>query len=208
MGETSPLVGVDAKVSLREVTAQTVREICELSIAPGQERFVAPTPSPLLRPTSARRLGSGPSTRTRRRWASSCSTTTHKNRVPPLALHDSRQPPRQRVCPTRDGTPHHDHAATAVPDEHDRLGLRVQHLRDPVRIALQRDFRDQGPVLAMPGKVRASTWWPAPSSRGTTFSQHQPPTNPQCTNTNLLSTRLLYFWASCSPNSDVYLWSR
>jgi hypothetical protein len=79
---------------------------------------------------------------------------------------------------------------------------------DPVRIALQRDFRDQGPVLAMPGKVRGSTWWPAPSRSGTTFSQHQPPTNPQCTNTNLLITRLLYFWASCSPISDVYLWSR
>jgi hypothetical protein len=29
-----------------------------------------------------------------------------------------------------------DHAATAVPDEHDRLGFRVQHLRDPVRRAL------------------------------------------------------------------------
>ena len=28
--------------SLREVSAKTVRDICHLSIAPGQERFVAP----------------------------------------------------------------------------------------------------------------------------------------------------------------------
>jgi diamine N-acetyltransferase len=42
MDEASPSVGVEAKVSLREVTAQTVRDICDLSVAPGQERFVAP----------------------------------------------------------------------------------------------------------------------------------------------------------------------
>jgi diamine N-acetyltransferase len=42
MGEASPSAGVEAKVSLREVTAQTVRDICNLSVAPGQERFVAP----------------------------------------------------------------------------------------------------------------------------------------------------------------------
>lgn len=42
MGEASPIVGVDAKASLHKVTAQTVREICDPSIAPGQERFVAP----------------------------------------------------------------------------------------------------------------------------------------------------------------------
>jgi diamine N-acetyltransferase len=47
MGEASPIVGVDAKVSLREVTVQTVREIGDLSIAPGQERFVAPNCVPI-----------------------------------------------------------------------------------------------------------------------------------------------------------------
>jgi len=31
-----------AEVELREVTAATVREICRLSVAPGQEAFVAP----------------------------------------------------------------------------------------------------------------------------------------------------------------------
>jgi hypothetical protein len=41
MGEASPIVGVDIKASLHRVTAQTVREICDPSIAPGQERFVA-----------------------------------------------------------------------------------------------------------------------------------------------------------------------
>jgi diamine N-acetyltransferase len=43
MDEASPpSAGVEAQVSLREVTAQTVRDICDLSVAPGQERFVAP----------------------------------------------------------------------------------------------------------------------------------------------------------------------
>ena len=42
MGEASPSAGVEAKVSLREMTAQTVRDICDLSVALGQERFVAP----------------------------------------------------------------------------------------------------------------------------------------------------------------------
>ena len=42
MDEASPSSGVEAKVSLREVTAQTVRDICNLSVAPAQERFVAP----------------------------------------------------------------------------------------------------------------------------------------------------------------------
>jgi hypothetical protein len=42
MGEASPSAGVQAKVSLREVSAQTVRYMCDLSVAPGQERFVAP----------------------------------------------------------------------------------------------------------------------------------------------------------------------
>ena len=32
----------DAEVSLREVTAETVRDVCRLTVAPGQERFVAP----------------------------------------------------------------------------------------------------------------------------------------------------------------------
>ncbi len=32
----------DADVSLREVTAETVRDVCRLTVAPGQERFVAP----------------------------------------------------------------------------------------------------------------------------------------------------------------------
>lgn len=39
MAETSKISG--AEVSLREVTAETVREVCRLSVAPGQERFVA-----------------------------------------------------------------------------------------------------------------------------------------------------------------------
>jgi hypothetical protein len=46
-----------------------------------------------------------------------------------------------------------DQAARAVPDEHDRLGLRVQHPRVPVRIALQRDLRDRGPVVAVSREV-------------------------------------------------------
>ena len=41
MGEAQSIVGVDIKASLHRVTAQTVREICDPSIAPGQERFVA-----------------------------------------------------------------------------------------------------------------------------------------------------------------------
>ena len=32
----------DPEVSLREITAETVREICRLRVAPGQEGFVAP----------------------------------------------------------------------------------------------------------------------------------------------------------------------
>jgi diamine N-acetyltransferase len=42
MSDASPSANVQAKVSLREVSAKTVRDICHLSIAPGQERFVAP----------------------------------------------------------------------------------------------------------------------------------------------------------------------
>lgn len=42
MGETSRTPGVGAVISLREVTGQTVREVCDLAVAPGQERFVAP----------------------------------------------------------------------------------------------------------------------------------------------------------------------
>ena len=42
MEEASSTAGVEAKVSLREVTARTVGDICDLSVAPGQERFVAP----------------------------------------------------------------------------------------------------------------------------------------------------------------------
>ena len=42
MSDASPLASVQAKVSLREVSAKTVRDICHLSVAPGQERFVAP----------------------------------------------------------------------------------------------------------------------------------------------------------------------
>ena len=42
MSDASPSANVQAKVSLREVSAKTVRDICELSVAPGQERFVAP----------------------------------------------------------------------------------------------------------------------------------------------------------------------
>lgn len=42
MGGTAPRPGVEAEVSLREVTAETVRDVCDLSVAPGQEQFVAP----------------------------------------------------------------------------------------------------------------------------------------------------------------------
>jgi len=35
-------VGSEAVVSLREVTAETVRAICDLKVAPEQEQFVAP----------------------------------------------------------------------------------------------------------------------------------------------------------------------
>jgi hypothetical protein len=41
MGEASPSASLRAKVSLREVSAQMVRDMCDLSVAPGQERFVA-----------------------------------------------------------------------------------------------------------------------------------------------------------------------
>ena len=33
--------GVDAEVSLREITSETVRDVCDLEVAPGQESFVA-----------------------------------------------------------------------------------------------------------------------------------------------------------------------
>ncbi len=36
------VIGSGAQVSLREVTAETVRTICELKVAPEQEQFVAP----------------------------------------------------------------------------------------------------------------------------------------------------------------------
>ena len=38
--DAPPEPGVE--ISLREVTAETVRDICDLLVAPGQERFVAP----------------------------------------------------------------------------------------------------------------------------------------------------------------------
>jgi diamine N-acetyltransferase len=40
VGETSPTSGADS-VSLREVTAETVRTVCALSVAPDQRHFVA-----------------------------------------------------------------------------------------------------------------------------------------------------------------------
>lgn len=39
-GQHAP--GPDAKITLREVVKETVRDICRLSVGPGQERFVAP----------------------------------------------------------------------------------------------------------------------------------------------------------------------
>ena len=42
MSEDVASVGSDAVVSLREVTAETVRTICELAVKPHQTRFVAP----------------------------------------------------------------------------------------------------------------------------------------------------------------------
>ena len=39
--ETSKTPDAGAQISLREVTAETVREICKLSVTPGQEKFVA-----------------------------------------------------------------------------------------------------------------------------------------------------------------------
>ncbi len=41
MDGVSPAPGVDAEVSLREVTAQTVRTVCALSVSPDQRRLVA-----------------------------------------------------------------------------------------------------------------------------------------------------------------------
>ncbi len=41
MDEVSKSPGADAEVSLREVTAETVRAVCDLSVAPGQRHFVA-----------------------------------------------------------------------------------------------------------------------------------------------------------------------
>jgi len=40
LGETPPKP--DAQADLREVTAETVRDVCRLTVAPGQERFVTP----------------------------------------------------------------------------------------------------------------------------------------------------------------------
>lgn len=40
--EPGPTVWRDATVSLREVTGDTVRQICALKVSPAQERFVAP----------------------------------------------------------------------------------------------------------------------------------------------------------------------
>ncbi|GAC1345773.1 MAG: GNAT family N-acetyltransferase [Ktedonobacteraceae bacterium] len=42
MSETTQAVGTDTVVSLREITAKTVWDICELRVAPNQENFVAP----------------------------------------------------------------------------------------------------------------------------------------------------------------------
>ncbi|MDQ4127205.1 MAG: GNAT family N-acetyltransferase [Actinomycetota bacterium] len=41
MDEVSPTTGIDARISLREVTAETVRTVCDLSVAPDQRRLVA-----------------------------------------------------------------------------------------------------------------------------------------------------------------------
>lgn len=41
MDEVSRTPGVGAEVSLREVTARTVRAVCDLSVAPGQRHLVA-----------------------------------------------------------------------------------------------------------------------------------------------------------------------
>lgn len=42
MDGTASKLGSEAEVSLREVTAKTVRDVCDLEVAPGQEQFVAP----------------------------------------------------------------------------------------------------------------------------------------------------------------------
>lgn len=42
MSNDAPAPGPDAPVSLREITAETVRAICALSVAPDQQHFVAP----------------------------------------------------------------------------------------------------------------------------------------------------------------------
>ena len=58
-------------VELREVTGETVREICRLEVAPGQDRFVAPNavsiaeayfhPTAWFRATTVRRSSIGSS---------------------------------------------------------------------------------------------------------------------------------------------------
>lgn len=42
MVDATSTTGPEAEVSLREITEDTVRAVCALDVAPGQERFVAP----------------------------------------------------------------------------------------------------------------------------------------------------------------------
>ena len=52
----------EPEVSLREITADTVREICRLRVAPGQEGFVAPVAESIAEDEVVARLPlSGPS---------------------------------------------------------------------------------------------------------------------------------------------------
>ena len=49
----------EPEVSLREITADTVREICRLRVAPGQEGFVAPVAESIAEAYFSRWPGSG-----------------------------------------------------------------------------------------------------------------------------------------------------
>ena len=49
----------EPEVSLREITADTVREICRLRVAPGQEGFVAPVAESIAEAYDSQGRGDG-----------------------------------------------------------------------------------------------------------------------------------------------------
>ncbi len=94
-----------------------------------------------------------------------------------------------------------DRAARALPDEHDRLGLCVQHPGDPLRVALQRDLGDRGVVVAEPGKVRGLHPVAGALQKRNHLLPAPAPDNPPCTNTNVPIPSLLYCF-SAIPADD------